>query len=136
MLGSAKLEDPGTQSEEQEAAGTAPDVERWLSCYACRMVPRPPAGPTEECARCGGRFCPRCLIGQLCFMCHSSENENGAHSAACRTEHPGGGHAACREPCWGTERSSIRPGDVSSERKPGRASLSAGARCEAETKRG
>ena len=73
MLSSAKLEDPGNQSEEQETAGTTPDVERWLSCYACRMLPRPPAGPTEECARCGGHFCPRCLIGQLCFMCHFSE---------------------------------------------------------------
>ena len=46
-----------------------------------------------------------------------------------------GGLATYWEPCWGTERSSIRPGDVSSERKPGRASLSAGARCAATTQK-
>ena len=94
MLSSAKLEDPGTQSEEQETAGTTPDVEKWLSCYTCRMVPRPPAGPTEECARCGCHFCPRCLIGQLCFMCHFSEKRK--RSSQRRLSEKAPGRRSCR----------------------------------------
>ena len=51
-------------------------IEQWLNCYACRLVPRPPAGPTEECPLCGDRFCPRCLVWPangdppICFMCY------------------------------------------------------------------
>ena len=55
----------------------------WLSCYTCRLVPRPPAGPAEECIECGDRFCPRCLIGQRCFMCHAHPEGEPADVQVC-----------------------------------------------------